>query len=974
MLTIWNDPTGTTGRQAFELDPAVTLQENIERHLAAGGDAALLIDGVRVDPLTDPRLDQPPPPGMRVHIVQRPAGVEVWVLVISAVLAVYSYSLIPRQQSQPTTNESPNNKLAAQTNIARPYQAIPDVYGYRRVWPDLIQPSVVEYIGNVKYVTEWLCVSQGKCDLTQIRYAETPIEDIDGADFEVFYPATGPSPYPELNSTTLTDVIEAFEVADVNGQEIRNAPGILPIISFRPATYVGTSGLVTFTLTFVDSSAFDVLKSIAGTGTARVRTYGGFIPEDPEAGFPDLDATCNVVSFTTSGGNVTFTFSEAASTPYFPDVTASGLYWEVSPLSGTASTTVGPFTLPVSSDGIRWNIVFLRGLTANVTIEVTYWKINSAGAEISGTRTTIIDAYDDADTFDQRFFTRTVFPTSGPGRYRIQFERTNSEAVDGSDIAKLESVYAIRRYVTKVLPGVTAMRATTKATQQATGFRERKYNCYAARHVRTLSSTAVSASRNFARVMAHVWALAGENISGLDTTKLAAINAALGEDSPLLRFDGSLDDADMPLGQRLQLIAFHARCVLWRDGGMWTVTRDESRPLVEAQLDYRNLAAGGESAISYASHLPASFDGVEIEYTDETTQATKAFERINISTGALVEGSSANPKRIKMPGCTTQAQAENRARLEARRLLYQRESVRDAVLNDGGQLGIGTVVRWIDPHDFAGDDGLQAGEVMAISGSTVTLSEPVDFRGEADARVLFTGVDGAYLGAPVLCTPGAAANQVVLSSLPGYLSGIYVRNGTTRMLGSRYAFGPGLTESEIQAAGKYVVAEIDPNSDGTFGISLTNYDERLYADDGVAAASAATIIIGNGFEAGPAPIPGGVVDVTGGVGETPMPTWQPPDNIGLELFLYDSGFVPLPSGTFLTSAPYGSLPGNSAPFLGRVVFYIPLEVGETYTVTDTAGGYAIPGTARVTTSNGRVYELDIEGAGATSVGTAQRTA
>ena len=34
------------------------------------------------------------------------------------------------------------------TEIARAYQAIPDVYGYRRVWPDLIQPSLVEYVFN----------------------------------------------------------------------------------------------------------------------------------------------------------------------------------------------------------------------------------------------------------------------------------------------------------------------------------------------------------------------------------------------------------------------------------------------------------------------------------------------------------------------------------------------------------------------------------------------------------------------------------------------------------------------------------------------------------------------------------------------------------------------------------------------------------------------------------------------------------
>ena len=72
-------------------------------------------------------------------------------------------------------------------------------------------------------------------------------------------------------------------------------------------------------------------------------------------------------------------------------------------------------------------------------------------------------------------------------------------------------------------------------------------------------------------------------------------------------------------------------------------------------------------------------------------------------------------------GCTTLAQAWNRAQLEARRLLYQRTSVSDKALSDANGLGLGSLVRWIDPNDFYGDDGLQAGEVMNTGTATARM-------------------------------------------------------------------------------------------------------------------------------------------------------------------------------------------------------------------------------------------------------------
>jgi hypothetical protein len=831
VLLILNDPHGITGRQQHQLDLSASLQDNIARHLACGGDCELFINGIKVDPLTDPRLDAPPSVLDQVAVMRRPAGVETWLLVASLILSVYSIANAPRVGDQPVPNDSPNGRLTGQTNIARAYQAVPDVYGLRRVWPDLIQPSVVEYRDHLKYVTEWLCISRGRGDITDVQFAETPLADIDGASYQVFQPeVVGPvSPgvpqnYPENQITTLTDVLEAFEARDVNGQEISAVTFPLGLERTADLTLDGTS---TFLLTMPDEGAFATLKALAPSGTARVVFH--YVVDTSPLQLAYFDAVCTVAAFTVTGSDVEFEFTApSALVGVSPQVVSATIY-----AAATSAATIGPFTLPLAGERIRWNTVFLRGLDGTVEINAEWWEIDSNGDEISGTREDQDFEYT-AATFDERAFTNEVTPAAGLGRYRIQFTRLTADLANGADVAKLENLYAVRYYATKTLPGVTVIKCTTRATPAATGVRERRFNLRWNRHVRTLSTDPIeqadiTPSRNFARAMAHLWCVAGEDLGELDTTTLAAINTAIGETSPLLRFDGSIDDANMSLGERLQLMADTARCAVWRDGNQWTVTRDEERTGTPAlQLDYRNLARAGESQIAYAAHLPASHDGIELEYTDEATQASKAYVQLSISTGSVTAGASANPRKIKLPGCATEDQADNRAQLEARRLLYQRINVTDTALSDGGLLGLGTLVRWVDPNDFAGDDGLQAGEVLAIASTTITTSEPLDWKSETTGRMAFTGDDGAVLGPPVIVTPGATPRQAVLASVP---SGLYVADGATRQLGSRYAFGPGLTEAEIEAAGLYVVTKATPGADRTVSIALSNYDARMYAAD-----------------------------------------------------------------------------------------------------------------------------------------------
>lgn len=830
MLIILNDPHGITGQQRHELDYGITLQANIERHLAGGSDCELLINGCKVDPLIDPRLDAPPSMLDRVTVVRRPAGWAEWLLVASLLLSVYAIATAPRPEDLQTANDSPNNRLTGQTNIARAYQAIPDVYGNPRVWPDLIQESVVEYNDqHQKIITEWLCVSRGRGDVTDLRYADTPIADIAGSSNDIFSPdfngPIGPGSsqnYPENQTTTLTNVVETFAAPDVNGQELGTVT--FPDALDYSAT-LGTNNTTTFTLRVPDSTALNNLKSLVPIGSARV--FFGYRVDEGGAGLRWFDRTCTVSAFTVSAGFATFTFvapSPAIVSTYSTQTVSARIY-----AGNSSSSTVGPFTLQQTCERIRFNIIFPRGLKGTVSVRVDWEAIDGSGAATAGG---FHDYEFTADTYDARYYSRELLPGVGTTRFRVKFRRLTADLGNGADVAKLESLYATRFYATKTLPGVTVIRVTTRATESATGVRERKFNLRFARHVRTLSGAAITgasitASRNFGRIMAHAWCVAGNSLAELDTEALAALNAQHGETSALLRFDGTLDDADMSLGQRMQLIADTARCKVWRDGTQWTVTREQAQTAPVLQFDYRNLAGGGESQIVVDSFMPASNDGVEIEYTDETTLSSRAYARRSVAGGTVTTAAPITPLKIRLAGCATQAQAENRADLEARRLLYQRTKVSDTALSDGGLAGLGQLVRWIDPHDFAGDDGLQAGEVMTISANVITTSEPLDWKGQATGRMQFTGADGAPLGPPIVVSP-FLGGAVLLSSVP---SGLYVADGINAQLGSRYAFAVGLTLAETEAAGLYVVERATPGADRTVSIALANYDARMFAAD-----------------------------------------------------------------------------------------------------------------------------------------------
>jgi hypothetical protein len=831
MLTVYKDPQAAMIGDIYALDHSLTIQENIALHIESGADYTLWINGDIIEnPVECETLDRLATVFDVVRLARRQEGIEILIYAaIAVVAAIVVVALTPKPDIPNNVGQgkdSPNNKFTGATNQYRLYQALPDIYGRVVSYPDLIQQSFYEYINNVKFITEWMLVSRGTGDVAVVRSASTPFTDITNATYSLFKPTWISGQYPEDGQTTVSNIRESFSTPDVNGQKLPVPVASTPISTSGGCTFAGNN--LTMVFSSGDYTSFNQVLGVSG-GIRLVFTY--HYTSGSSSLTDTFNADCTLASNTVSSGITTMIFTGVipANTPTDTTLTVS-----MTRNNGDRVPTT-TFTIPIAASILQYNFAMLRGLrfndnaTAIIQFNIDYWAVDVNNTEIVGSRGQYQGTFT-GNTLDQQFRTIYITPSFGLARYKTNLTRTSfSYSTNEYDRLQIESINGIRDYESKVFPSSTIIRVTTQATESATSGTERKFNCEFTRWVRDFNTVECSASRNLFRSILHQHtAVAKRDISQLDTATMQRINASLPINTTLLNFDFTFDDKDVSYGERIATMANAGRCSVFRDGSKWSFVRDELRgnyPVM--QLDYRNLSAGGDSNITMDRVMPNSFDGIELEYIDIALNKKSLIKlRIN-SNGSIVEGAAGNPSKIKLAGCRDKDQATNRAYLEAGHLIYSRDGVTDEALSDANMLGRGDLVRWIDPSDFFGDDGLQAGEIISIVGNLVETSEECLFKGQSTGRTAFTGIDGSS-SAFVRCTPRSdGINGFIVDAVP---SAAYLKTGD-QGASSRYVFGIGLTEQEISEAGLYTVINKTPKQDGIIGLQLRKYDKRAYAHD-----------------------------------------------------------------------------------------------------------------------------------------------
>lgn len=777
-------------------------------------DVDIYVNGVKLN--DDDRLDFIISEFHHIQIFDQPKGIIGDILnpVFKFVSKIFSF-LAPKAPSfsaaDVNAKESPNNRLTGQTNIARTYQARPEIHGQVRAFPDLIQQSMFEYIDNKKMVTEWMNFGIGYYTIENVKYSESELIALDGASYQIFQPGE-----------VIPQIFEGFEFPDVDGQEI---PG--PNESDEMPQYQATAnnvisgeikgGEAAIKIEKQDEFRYfmDIVKprSVSLVVNVTYDTPQGSVTKDIK-----VDAYLSDAKESDDGAIISpkyyyeffftnLTGGDLATLPPNAIVNTSKFI-----LYDNQFLTVGPFFSPLDG-GELWvhlNAQLGDGDWASARIE--FWKIDDNNNEISGTREAFDRGFPSAPKTKTYYLTEKFKPLAGYGRYALQLTRLENS--NDHSILKLEEVFIVRERINEVHEEDTLVKVTVRATEAPTGARERKYNALATRHVISydMNSRSVDytlrSSRSFADAVAHTWLVtAGQPESTIDLYGLYSIYESL-PDKRLGYFDYTFDDEDVSLGQRIETICNVARVISFWDNGVLTFTREEEKQYPSGTFNRANTTGNGFS-LSYDMTMPSGNDGVEIEYVNPKTNK-KTYLKYRIEDNKIVNKPAKNPNKITIHGCRNEYQAIDRALLEMDRLIHQRMSISVQTLADGDYVYPGDLIIVADTYD----KNQQAGYIVERIGNQFSTNEKVVFDGE-----MFVCITD-HLGNTTerfKATPRSDTAYGFIADIPNIQLNIY--DGMNVQSPSRYVIS-NIVEMDSM---RWTVSDKKPNADGTYSITASEY-------------------------------------------------------------------------------------------------------------------------------------------------------
>lgn len=340
--------------------------------------------------------------------------------VISVGVAVYTYMNMPEMNAPQDIAGSPNNSLAQRQNKHRVNERAPDIYGKRKVVPDLISTVYRYYEGSVQVEECLLSIGTGSFAINEdmINEGETPINTIDGASISIYEPGQSTiSPNPQIQIGSVFDKLQIVtkQVSAIDGKQTLLSPNSARISTRSvtvnspneisvPSDTINESGRrwsedfgrwvdykiegsVDFSYSFTAGEKVTISNAIYGTvedirlsGNTNVATDGvltiatsidvvnpdnykrvriaSLLINDPVSGALDLAGEYDVASITKSG----------SSGAYFYEVT----------LSDSFAATNPSFSL-LTEDAVALTASVLTGNSNNVDLSGTYTVASTNG-------------------------------------------------------------------------------------------------------------------------------------------------------------------------------------------------------------------------------------------------------------------------------------------------------------------------------------------------------------------------------------------------------------------------------------------------------------------------------------------------------------------------------------------------------------------------------------------------------------------
>lgn len=838
-LIIQNDQSGATGRDITSFEDGLTPTEILMRHFPDGIDPETTIVYVRSQKmeLGDNPSDELFKPLFNndvVFVVNEVKGLEALTiaLIVGAVVGVVSILLIPKLPGNVgQRKDSPNNNLQAQTNIARPYQAYPLVFGSPITYPDLTGEPVIEYVNNIKQVKQLMNVGVGEFDITEIRAGETPLSNFTGSSSTIFSPVS--------KVVTVPEVVVSFDSNEIDGQELLglnegNTGSTFNLVDNSPvsADFVGPD----FVFEVLKDAQSDAIKSAFD---ASVGSYIIELAYKRSVFLAPISSSGNgVVSSIVLDGSLLFytitidDFNGLRATPGDPPPLYTGPYTATE----QEGLTIGPIKSNVQSEELWLDIIFQRGLKGTASFELVTQELDGPGGTPIGSP--VIDNFSFTEnTLDQQFFTHKKILAS-LGFYQFSIKRDNESNQDSAspDQAKLEAVRNIRTFINLTFQNNTLIEINIPATINATSLRENKINLSLTSKLISYDVgtstviTTTAASRKMADALLHMYV----DFFGLDANTLALDelyeiqNRLDAIDPRLATFDFTFDDLDVSLDERMDAILNVARCFKWLDGDVYRFAREEERASESTLITRRDIVSEEERdySLSYNPQLLEAFDSVKVEFVDTATNKKAYIFRkvdpasVDPQNPTILNVVGKNPKTMQLAGCSESFNAINRAELEIRKLIYQRYVLTDIGLPSMMLLDRGDMILYAEQYT----SDLFDGEILNVTGNVATTSESIDF--SAGALVLHYMLDDGTKVGPFSITEIVGEAFKFTSTDLGQA---FVRDSVLGQLiqtGSRYIIG----QTVDLESSRWSVMEKEASGNNV-NLTMITYDERIYDFD-----------------------------------------------------------------------------------------------------------------------------------------------
>lgn len=342
--------------------------------------------------------------------------------------------------------------------------------------------------------------------------------------------------------------------------------------------------------------------------------------------------------------------------------------------------------------------------------------------------------------------------TTATGRVQVQAKRLNNTSDDYRERDEIAWT-GLKAYLESDQTydhSVWAVKA--KATNNLSSQNERLFNLVPFRKLPVWDGSAWSALQETRNP---VWAFCDALKAGYgggysdNNLKLAELKALADEyDTRNDYFDGSFDTKST-LWVALKKVCLVGRAEPIQYGETFSIVRDGPHAKNTYLFNGRNTVKGSMET-QFLTVDQFADDSVEIEYRDETTWT---IETVTCS----VPGSAAvRPKKVKLFGCSTRLHAMREGTFMAAKQEYRNRATSFKTELDGRNIRyLDNLVVVQDLHNWG-----QGGEVIAVNGQALTLSEPVNFAATGTHQIYLRQDNG--LSAGPFTVSGSSGDEVTL--------------------------------------------------------------------------------------------------------------------------------------------------------------------------------------------------------------------